>query len=85
MNKLAFADLLTTNEAAAFLKVSSWWLAKVRISGDGPRFIKMGRSVRYSLPALEEFKRANARGSTSEYERRPGPGRPTKKAWGVAG
>jgi hypothetical protein len=33
---------------------------KARIYGDGPRFIKMGRSVRYSLQALEEFKRASA-------------------------
>jgi hypothetical protein len=38
----------------------------------------MGRSVRYSLQALEEFKRANARGSTSEYQCRPGPGRPVR-------
>jgi hypothetical protein len=39
----------------------------------------MGRSVRYSLQALEEFKRANARGSTSEYEGCPGPGRPARR------
>lgn len=84
MNKSVIDDLLTTKEAALFLKVSSSWLNKARISGDGPRFIKMGRSVRYSLLALEEFKRANARGSTSEYERRPGPGRPTKEKSGAA-
>jgi hypothetical protein len=84
MNKAVVDDLLTTKEAALFLKVSPSWLAKARISGDGPRFIKMGRSVRYSLQALEEFKRANARGSTSEYERRPGPGRPAKEKSGAA-
>jgi hypothetical protein len=39
---------------------------------------------RYSLQALEEFKRANARGSTSEYERRPGPGRPANEKSGAA-
>jgi hypothetical protein len=79
MSNAAIDDLLAPKEAASFLKVSSSWLAKARISGYGPRFIKIGRSVRYSLHALEEFKRANARGSTSEYERRPGPGRPAKE------
>ena len=78
MSKAVIDDLLTTKEAASFLKVSSSWLAKARISGYGPRFIKIGRSVRYSLQALEEFKRASARGSTSEYECRPGPGRPAR-------
>ena len=76
MTKSDFDTLLTVSGAAEFLQLSESWLNKARISGDGPRFIKMGRSVRYSLQALEEFKRAHARGSTSEYERRPGPGRP---------
>ena len=84
MSKAVINDLLTTKEAALFLKVSPSWLAKARITGDGPRFIKMGRSVRYSLQALEEFKRAHARGSTSEYERCAGPGRPAKEKSGAA-
>jgi Helix-turn-helix domain len=79
MSKAVIDDLLTTKEAASFLNVSSSWLAKARISGYGPRFIKIGRSVRYSLQGLEEFKRAHARGSTSEYERCAGPGRPAKE------
>jgi predicted DNA-binding transcriptional regulator AlpA len=84
MTKSDFDTLLTVSGAAEFLQLSESWLNKARISGDGPRFIKMGRSVRYSLQALEEFKRANARGSTSEYERRPGPGRPAKEKSGTA-
>lgn len=74
-----FDRLLTVSDAAEFLRLSESWLNKGRITGDGPRFVKMGRSVRYSLQALEEFKRANARGSTSEYERHAGPGRPAKE------
>jgi predicted DNA-binding transcriptional regulator AlpA len=70
--------LLKVGEAAEFLQLSESWMNKARLSGYTPRFIKMGRSVRYSLQALEEFKRANARGSTSEYERHSGPGRPPK-------
>ncbi len=72
--------LLTVSEAAEFLQLSESWLNKARIYGRGPRYHKMGRSVRYSLQALEEFKRANARGSTSEYERHSGPGRPPKES-----
>ena len=78
MNKAVIDDLLTAKEAASFLKVSCSWLAKERITGDGPRFIKIGHAVRYSRQELEEFKRATTRGSTSEYERRPGPGRPPR-------
>ncbi len=78
MAKSDFDSLLTVSGAAEFLQLSESWLNKARISGDGPRFIKMGRSVRYSLQALEEFKRANARRSTAEYECRPGPGRPVR-------
>jgi excisionase family DNA binding protein len=70
--------LLTVKEAAGYLQVSESWLNKARLTGCGPRFIKMGRSVRYSAQALEEFKRANARGSTSEYASHSGPGRPPK-------
>jgi len=49
-----------------------------------PAIHQNSRSVRYSLQALEEFKRANARGSTSEYERCAGPGRPAKQKSGAA-
>jgi len=84
MTKSDFDRLLTVSEAAEFLQLSESWMNKARIYGDGPRFIKMGRSVRYSLQALEEFKRAHARGSTSEYERCAGPGRPAKEKSGAA-
>ena len=41
------ATLMTPNEAAAVLKVSLSWLAKARMRGDGPPFIRIGRSIRY--------------------------------------
>jgi hypothetical protein len=44
--------LLTPKEAAELLKVSLSWLAKARMRGDGPPFIKIGRSIRYSELAL---------------------------------
>jgi hypothetical protein len=40
-------SLLTAKEAAHFLRASLSWLAKARMRGDGPAYIKVGRSVRY--------------------------------------
>lgn len=44
--------LLTANEAAKIFKVSLSWLAKARMRGDGPTYVKVGRSIRYVETAL---------------------------------
>jgi len=44
------SELLTPNEYAKAAKISLSWLAKARKRGDGPRFIRFGRSVRYYPP-----------------------------------
>jgi excisionase family DNA binding protein len=58
--------LLTAKEAAHYLRVSKSWLAKKRMSGDGPAYIKVGRSVRYLESALIEWMKSRRRLSTSE-------------------
>lgn len=58
--------LLTAKEAARLLKVSLSWLAKARMRGDGPPFIKVGRSIRYSEAALLQWMKSRQRLSTSE-------------------
>jgi excisionase family DNA binding protein len=58
--------LLTPKEAARLLKVSLSWLAKARMRGDGPPFIKVGRSIRYSEAALIQWVKGRQRLSTSE-------------------
>lgn len=58
--------LLTAEQAAAFLCVSESWLAKARLRGDGPRFLKIGRSVRYGTAHLRDFVRSRTRNSTSD-------------------
>jgi predicted DNA-binding transcriptional regulator AlpA len=60
------AELLTPREAAAFLRLSSSWLAKARMRGDGPPFLKVGRSIRYSRAALVKWLNSQLRVSTSE-------------------
>ncbi len=59
--------LLTAKEAARILKVSPSWLAKARMRGDGPPFIKVGRSIRYSEFALQQWMKSRQRLSTSEH------------------
>ena len=61
----ATAVLLTSKEAARLLNLSVSWLAKRRLAGDGPAYIKMGGAVRYSQAALEQWMKAQQRMSTS--------------------
>ena len=53
--------LLTPQDAAAFLKLSLSWLAKARMRDDGPPYIKIGRSIRYSQAALLQWLRSQQR------------------------
>jgi hypothetical protein len=46
--------LLTPKEAAHRIGMSLSWLAKARARGDGPRFVRYGRSVKYPLSYLLE-------------------------------
>jgi excisionase family DNA binding protein len=58
--------LLTAKEAAKLLKVSLSWLAKARMRGDGPPYIPVGRSIRYSEAALLQWMKSRQRLSTSQ-------------------
>lgn len=60
------AQLLTSNEAARWLRVSLSWLAKARLTGTGPLYRKIGRSVRYSEADLRSFVDKWAFRSTSQ-------------------
>jgi predicted DNA-binding transcriptional regulator AlpA len=61
-----FERLLTPKEATEFLRLSLSWLAKARMRGDGPPFVKLGRSVRYRQGDLVQWLKTRARQSTSE-------------------
>jgi predicted DNA-binding transcriptional regulator AlpA len=58
--------LLTAKDVAGRLKVSLSWLAKARMRGDGPPYIRVGRSVRYAEVALIQWMKSRQRLSTSE-------------------
>jgi len=53
-------------QVAKLLGVSLSWLAKSRLNGTGPCFIKLGRAVRYARSAVREFVVSRQRMSTSE-------------------
>ena len=59
--------LMTTSEAAEVLRVSASFLMKARLRGDGPRFRKFGRSVRYAEQDVVAYLKQNGRISTSEF------------------
>jgi hypothetical protein len=66
MSFLASQKLLKPVAAGEFLGVSSHTLAKKRMTGDGPRFIKFGGAVRYDLKDLQDFVARSVRHSTSD-------------------
>jgi hypothetical protein len=62
-----FQKYTDTRGAAAHLACSASYLEKCRVTGAGPRFLKIGKAVRYRLADLDAFAEARAHGSTSEY------------------
>jgi hypothetical protein len=58
--------MLSPKDAANFLHLSVSWLAKSRMRGDGPAYVKFGRSVRYREGDLVRYAKSCLRHSTSE-------------------
>jgi predicted DNA-binding transcriptional regulator AlpA len=62
----ALPVVLTAKEAAHRLKLSASWLAKARMRGDGPPYIRVGRAIRYTEGALLQWMKSHTRTSTSQ-------------------
>jgi excisionase family DNA binding protein len=58
--------LKTQNEAAQILRVSVRTLERLRVTGAGPQYTKVGRLVRYRQADLDEWINARVRHSTSQ-------------------
>ena len=61
--------LLTTDEAAACVRLSGRTLEQYRVTGGGPVYLKLGRLVFYEKRALDDWLELRRRRSTSD----PGP------------
>lgn len=55
-----------TTGAAAHLGLARNTLEKMRVTGDGPPFVKLGRAVRYRMADLESYLAVRVKHSTSE-------------------
>lgn len=66
MSTTTTEPLLKPEQAGEFLGLSQNWLAKLRMRGDGPTFIRLGRKVRYSRADLEKWIEAGRASSTSQ-------------------
>jgi hypothetical protein len=62
-------DLLDSDGAARYLHLARQTLAKMRVSGTGPFYYKVGRRVLYDQVDLDEWLDTRRRRSTSD----PGP------------
>ena len=58
--------LLTEREVAQRLRLGTNTLAKWRIRGEGPRFIKIGARIRYDEREVAEWVASCRRASTSQ-------------------
>ncbi len=67
MNTKTSTSLLDTEKAATWTGLSTSTLAKLRLTGNGPAYSKLGRRVVYRIDDLDEWIRAHRHKSTSEY------------------
>lgn len=56
--------LMSQRDLAAYLGKSTAWCERARWAGEGPRFIKLGRHVRYKVEDVLAYIEENARTST---------------------
>jgi predicted DNA-binding transcriptional regulator AlpA len=61
--------LLTQAEAAEILCLSERTLERFRVSGTGPKFVCLGRSIRYRPTDIEAYIASRVVSSTSEQRK----------------
>lgn len=59
-------NILDINKVAEQLNVRPASLAKWRVTGDGPRFVKLGKRVGYRQQDIDAWIESKVRSSTSE-------------------
>ncbi|WP_321323790.1 helix-turn-helix domain-containing protein [uncultured Parasphingorhabdus sp.] len=59
-------DFILPNEASTYLGLSPSTLAIYRCTGDGPKFYKIGRFVKYTKDDLDRWVQSRHYASTSE-------------------
>lgn len=62
-------DILTTIEAARYVRLGKPTLERFRLTGEGPRYCKLGGAVRYRRADLDAWLESHLTSSTSEVAR----------------
>lgn len=65
LSQPAIRQLLNNDETADELGISRRTLPVWRVQGRGPKFIKIGKLVRYERTVIDAWKEANTHSSTS--------------------
>ena len=63
-------QLISAEDAANILNISPSTLAKMRLSGASPRYVKLGRRVAYRPSDLEAWVESQSYTSTAQYQER---------------
>ena len=58
--------LMTQRELAAYLSKSTAWCERARWAGEGPKFVKLGRHVRYKADDIYSWIEENIHHSTTD-------------------
>jgi hypothetical protein len=66
---LAHTLYLSTRDAAVRLSIGASTLKKLRVTGGGPAFHRIGRRVVYSIQILDEWATRSTFESTSQYRK----------------
>ena len=59
-------NVLNTPDAAAYVRLSKPTLERLRLTGDGPSFLKLGRAVGYRKADLDDWLASRLVRSTSQ-------------------
>lgn len=66
-NELTNLQYYTSKQLSDLLRVSTNYLNKLRMTGKGPKYVKIGyRSVLYPVPEVERYVNSLLQNSTSE-------------------
>ena len=63
------SDVLNTREAAAYTRLGKPTLERFRLTGEGPRYAKLGGAVRYRRCDIDDWLQSRLISSTSANPR----------------
>lgn len=61
-----YSDILNTKEAAQYLRLGKPTIERFRLTGEGPRYCKLGGAVRYRRCDLDAWLESRLTSSTSD-------------------